>query len=133
MWFTELASARIGRLSPSGDLTEYPLPAIGAPLSIAAGPGDALWVTVPKAHAVCKISPDGHALTFYLPETVIPSFAAAGSDGNLWFTEPTGMIGRLTPLGALTEFPVSTPEADGDANQEANAGAHKKVLLMSQP
>ncbi|MEA2680124.1 MAG: hypothetical protein QOK03_1846, partial [Candidatus Binataceae bacterium] len=50
-----------------------------------------------------------------------------------WFTEPTGMIGRLTPLGALTEFPVSTPEADGDANQEANAGAHKKVLLMSQP
>ena len=58
----------------------------------------------------------------------------SGPDGNLWFTEPTGMIGRLTPLGALTEFPVSTPEAeDADANQEANAGARKKLLLMSQP
>jgi virginiamycin B lyase len=134
MWFTELASSKIGRLSPTGDLTEYPLPTTGTPLSIAAGPGDALWVTIPKAHAVCKISPDGHAMTFYLPETVIPSFISGGADGNLWFTEPTGKIGRLTPLGALTEFPVSTPAAENaDANQEADAGARKKLLLMSQP
>jgi virginiamycin B lyase len=121
-------------LSPTGELTEYPLPAIGTPLSIAAGPGDALWVTEPQAHAVCKISPDGHAMIFYLPETVVPSFIADGPDGNLWFTEPTGMIGRLTPVGVLTEFPVTADDANGSgATAEAEAVAPRKDLLMSRP
>jgi len=35
MWFIELASHKLGRLSLDGGLSEYPLPAIGAPLSIA--------------------------------------------------------------------------------------------------
>src|SRR5690348_4627596 len=36
-----------------------------------------------------------------------PTEIAAGADGNLWFTEGTaGRIGKITPGGALTEFPV---------------------------
>jgi virginiamycin B lyase len=134
MWFTELAGAKIGRLSAMGELTEYPLPAIGTPLSIAAGPTAALWVTIPKAHAVCKISPDGRAMTFNLPETVIPSFIVAGADGNLWFTEPTGKIGRLTPTGTLTEFPVTTRDADNPGGTpEAHEERRNKELLKSEP
>jgi len=87
IWFTELASRKLGRLSPAGDLTEYPLPAIGTPLSIAAGPGGALWLTAPQAHAVCKITPDGHAMIFYLPETVVPSLSPAA---------PTATCGSLS-------------------------------------
>jgi virginiamycin B lyase len=134
MWFIELASGKLGRLSPAGDLTEYPLPAIGTPLSITAGPDGDLWVTEPQAHAVCKITPDGHAMIFYLPETVVPSFIAGGPDGNLWFTEPTGKIGRLTPIGVLTEFPVTIVDAGGfGAGSEADSGARRKDLLMSHP
>ncbi|MGH7266700.1 MAG: virginiamycin B lyase family protein, partial [Candidatus Rokuibacteriota bacterium] len=34
----------------------------------------------------------------------------AGPDGNLWFTEAVAnRIGRITPFGAITEFPVPTP------------------------
>ena len=29
-----------------------------------------------------------------------------GPDGNLWFTELVGKIGRITPAGAVTEFPI---------------------------
>jgi streptogramin lyase len=37
------------------------------------------------------------------------TFIAAGPDGNLWFTEPNGKIGRLTPLGDVTEYVFSNP------------------------
>jgi hypothetical protein len=30
----------------------------------------------------------------------------AGADGSMWFSEPSGKIGRLTILGALTEYNV---------------------------
>ena len=33
---------------------------------------------------------------------------ALGSDGNLWFTEMVGKIGRITPAGVITEFPIPT-------------------------
>jgi len=64
----------------------------------------------------------------------VPSFIASGPDGNLWFTEPTGKIGRLTPAGALTEFPVSGETANNSAGAtEAVAVAPRKDLLMSHP
>jgi streptogramin lyase len=41
---------------------------------------------------------------------------AAGPDGNLWFTERTAnQIGRITPLGAISEFPVPTTNVSPDA------------------
>ncbi len=39
-----------------------------------------------------------------------PGSIAVGSDGNLWFTKSAyglNQIGRITPTGAITEFPVS--------------------------
>ena len=36
----------------------------------------------------------------------------AGPDGNLWFTEQyRNTIGRMTPAGVVTEFPVPTRNA----------------------
>jgi len=38
-----------------------------------------------------------------------PTAIAAGPDGNLWFTERLGnRIGRITPEGTITEFPIPT-------------------------
>src|SRR5262249_47267100 len=31
-----------------------------------------------------------------------------GPDGNLWFVEQSGKVGRITPSGAVTEFPIPT-------------------------
>ena len=37
----------------------------------------------------------------------------AGPDGNLWFSESNGnKIGRVTPAGAFTEYPLSTPSSE---------------------
>ena len=38
-----------------------------------------------------------------------PIGITAGPDGNLWFTEFTGnKVGKITPAGAITEFPIPT-------------------------
>ena len=44
---------------------------------------------------------------FDLPTTYSPTDITAGPDGNMWFTDPThGLIGRITPDGTVTTFPV---------------------------
>ena len=48
---------------------------------------------------------------FPIPTKSAPFAITAGPDGNLWFTEVTagaGQIGRLTPSGRFTVFPVPT-------------------------
>jgi len=53
------------------------------------------------------VTPSG-VITLFNP----PSFSsfnngiALGADGNLWFTEQAGIIGRITPMGQITEFPL---------------------------
>jgi virginiamycin B lyase len=125
LWFTELGSQRIGRMTPDGDLTEFALPAAGLPMGIAAGPDGNIWVTVAEAHAICKIGPDGVASAFFLPDNVYPSFIASGPDHNLWFTEPDGRIGRLTLTGQLTQF-AATPA--GDAADPTGARKHQLLI-----
>jgi virginiamycin B lyase len=42
-----------------------------------------------------------------------PNAIGAGPDGNVWFTlDDEATIGRITPAGAITEFPVSHPDGD---------------------
>ena len=42
-----------------------------------------------------------------------PFALCAGPDGNVWFTEGgTNKIGRITPAGVITEFPVPTAGAN---------------------
>jgi streptogramin lyase len=46
LWFAELGSDRIGRISTSGQLTEYPLPTPAArPFQVTAGPDGNVWFT----------------------------------------------------------------------------------------
>ncbi len=50
----------------------------------------------------------------------------SGPDGNLWFTEgaadTTDTIGRLTPAGSFTAFPLPTDGSDGSRPRSITAG-----------
>ena len=120
LWFTETSlSGRIGRITPTGILTEFSLPSIGdfaTPISIAAGPDGNLWyvrLDLDSAFSrIGRLTPSGIAAEFPL-ETLLPEDIVAGPDGNLWFTTRTiqtccpDTISRITPGGAITSFPVS--------------------------
>lgn len=57
-------------------------------------------------------APLGEIHTFPLPAGVNAESIAAGPEGDMWFTEvPNKAIGRITPGGAMTEFPGLKSEA----------------------
>ena len=113
LWFAGVkynSADELGRVEPTGRVTEFPLPArksssYGA-RSITVGPDGALWFTDPLGNTVGRITTGGEISQFSLPTPGSrPNAIVAGADGNLWFTEgAAGKIGRITTTGSITEF-----------------------------
>lgn len=110
LWFTMCARGTIGRITPAGVMTEFPLSAsYSAPIDITAGPDGNLWFADEARLAVGRLTPDGVVTRFSVPvvEGGFPSLRAitAGPDDNLWLTYKIGpSILRITPFGKVTEF-----------------------------
>jgi len=114
VWFTEnaypgggaLITPAIGRITPAGVITEFPVPTFNVLDGITTGPDGDLWFTEQNG-IVGKIDPNTGAVTEFSigsNETMLGDIAT-GSDGNLWFIIGNhGDIGRITPAGAFTEF-----------------------------
>ncbi|MDA4896616.1 Virginiamycin B lyase, partial [Streptomyces sp. MS2A] len=77
-----------GRLSSSGEITEYKLPKPGAfPSFITRGADGALWFTQNQSGSIGRITADGDISEYPLPqEQSGPVGITAGPDGALWFT-----------------------------------------------
>jgi streptogramin lyase len=105
VWFTENATNKIARLTPDGVFTEFPLPTdVGHPGTIILGSDNNLWLT--GVSAIVRMTMTGAATVFPLSSPFNADAIASGPDGNLWFVEQSGnKIGRISTLGALTEFP----------------------------
>lgn len=109
LWFTEYMSHKIGRITPAGVFTEYPISATSNPIDITTGPDGYLWYLDDTDGNVGKMSPAGALLGEYPIPTDFsgPNMIILGPDGNLWFTEYGGRkIGRITPTGVITEYPI---------------------------
>ncbi|HEY7357608.1 MAG TPA: protein kinase, partial [Ktedonobacterales bacterium] len=113
IWFTESPGSKIGRITPAGKITLFPVPNVaqGGDTAIAAGADGSVWFAMrddgPKsAEYIGRITPDGAITEFLLPgsDNYVKGIAA-GADGNFWFTAlNTNLIGRLTPTGVLAEY-----------------------------
>jgi streptogramin lyase len=94
----------------------YSMPSCQAPGFLTQGPDGALWVMLYAngANAIGRFPLSGAAPNVYpLPNPdACDSYACqivTGPDGALWFTElSSGVIGRITTSGAITEFPLHT-------------------------
>ena len=134
LWFTEWGGDKVGRITPSGTITEFQVP---AGESITAGPDGALWFSeVPSGPAnggwatgkngVGRITTSGQITTYPISENALG--ITRGSDGNLWFAETSGSkIGRITPAGAITEYPVQ------HASRGVTLGLDGNVWFQSGP
>jgi streptogramin lyase len=131
LWFTSFAqyppdgtfgAATVGRVTMAGAVTRFPLPsARSAPSNITAGPDGNLWFVDRAGNTIGRITTSGMVTEFSLPttsgQTTTELFGiASGLDGNLWFTWrrlgprlDQARIGRITPSGAITAFPLSLP------------------------
>ena len=139
LWFTDksVSAPAIGRITPSGAITEFGIAANGGnigslPNGITLGPDGNLWFTDQGAtKAIGRITMNG-AITEFSAGLNAPSLPAAitpGPDGNIWFTDqgtPSApkAIGRITTAGQITELSGGlsansipgeiTPGADGN-------------------
>lgn len=135
MWFTDsgscadadcdyLVNGRIGRITMTGAVTEYPVPSVlGDPWNITTGPDGNLWFTEigdyfnstnpDNVANIGRITPQGDVTEFAVPTRgSAPNGITTGPDGALWFVENVGnKIGRITSDGSITEFPIPTPNA----------------------
>jgi streptogramin lyase len=123
LWFSASRSPRAGseglgdsaitidRVAPTGEITEFDLPDAGNLVAhIAAGPEGDIWFTA-AGDKVGRMTMSGTVSEFELPRYSDPYRIAAGSDGNVWFTETAEgapAIGRMTPAGQVTHFPLPT-------------------------
>ena len=112
LWFTEIQGG-IGRITPGGVITEFPLAPMSLAQAIITGPDGHLWFTATGVNAVGRIAVDGTLQAFMLPTSnSLPAGLAAGPDGNVWVTElNANQVGRFQPNGKLVEFPVPSAGA----------------------
>jgi streptogramin lyase len=93
-----------------GDITTYPVPALGAtPRGITTGPDANVWFTNFTDDSIGRIDPDDGTITLFTDpagNVDLPGSIATGTDGNLWFTSfGNSRIGRLDPDdGSITTF-----------------------------
>ena len=107
LWFTEGTGNAIGRITPDGHVSEYPLPTPNSnPIGIELGSDGALWFIERVANQVGRITPDGDITEYAIPSPdSFPNVIVAGSDGDLWFTELRGdKLARITLDGEITEY-----------------------------
>jgi streptogramin lyase len=113
LWFTEYHGQKIGRITTSGVITEYPLPSYFLPWGITAGPDGALWYASYGNALIGRITTAG-VVTQYTLSSRATGGIAVGPDGALWFSEGP-KIGRITVGGVITEYalPADFPDAWG--------------------
>ncbi|MFT3863300.1 MAG: hypothetical protein QM729_03435 [Solirubrobacterales bacterium] len=109
LWFAERGLDRIGRVTPGGDVTEYPLPTANAqPSQIAAGADGNMWFTESRSGNVGRITPLGVVTEFQIcDEYCAPWGITAGPEGDVWVAlAGSGEVARVTASGAITRFPL---------------------------
>jgi streptogramin lyase len=98
LWYTEYLGNAIGRVTPSGLVTEFAIPtSSSSPSGIAAGPDGNVWFVEYDGNKVGRITPSGTITEYTIPTAAShPLGITTGPDGNIWFTEYDGnKIGRL--------------------------------------
>ena len=97
VWYTIPSSNAIGRITPAGQMTQFPLPANGGPLDIVTGKDGNLWFTEPGDNSIGRMTPEGKVTEFRLPvDASFPNQITLGPDGAVWFTESyRNFVGRI--------------------------------------
>lgn len=130
-WFTDSTNNAIGKMTPEGTVTQYPIPSTRAlPQKITAGPDGNLWFTEMHfgANKIGKITTDGVITEYPIPTPfAFPVGIVAGPDGNIWFTESaSGKIGKLNPsLG-----PTDSNAIDDNFNSGMSGSANPYDIIV---
>jgi virginiamycin B lyase len=133
MWFTLPATSQVGRISPQGAVALFSegITPNSEPSDIVAGPDGNMWFTERLGNRVARITPSG-LVTGY-PTRFAPEYITLGGDGNLWFDMGEFRVGRITPAGSVSEFPLPSEHRVGDFGSELATGPDGNVWPILSP
>lgn len=104
IWFTYGTSPKIGRMTTSGGVTEFPLPSGTGAMDIATGSDGNLWYTGIGNQKIGRVTPAG-VVTEFSTGALNPTFITAGPSGSnkLYVSfQSTNKIGIITTSGTLS-------------------------------
>jgi YD repeat-containing protein len=102
VWVT--SEAKVGKLTMTGEMTPYSLPAGSRPAGITPTDNNTLWFADRGTNKLSKITTAGVISEYSVPEGSSPQSIAAGAEGNLWFTEAaSNRIAMTTPAATRIE------------------------------
>ena len=119
LWFVESATDRIGRITPSGAVTELAFETGAAPQQVVAGVDGRVWVTLPGLDAIGAIEARdqgiGPLTTYDLGTEGGAAFGVArGPAGALWYTEAQfNSIGWIEPGGEQAGYHLDADAVRG--------------------
>lgn len=100
IWYTDNANKALIRVTPQGTATLFSTH--GNPTQwLVAGPDNAIWFS--ELGFIGRMTTGGSLTEF--PVTGAGALAF-GSDGNVWYSAATDQVGRLTPSGQQTLYPL---------------------------
>jgi streptogramin lyase len=106
LWFAEYKTKNIGRVSPTGQIKEFPTPTGVNDLTV--GSDKNIWYASADSGSIGRFNPTTAEVTeFTLSGIGKAGWITAGPDGNVWFTDYiNGQIGKITTAGVISVYPI---------------------------
>lgn len=105
MWFTEVFGERIGRITSTGKITEFPV-GVQPSGDIVAGPEGDLWFAT-SGGTIGRFSPSSGKVAFFGRHA--EHSVVAGLDGSIWFAKEYGKVARIAPGGHISVIDLPGP------------------------
>jgi virginiamycin B lyase len=116
MWFTVRvtgATSFIGRVTPGGKFSQFPLASENAdPAAIVGSPDGGAWFIELDGDKIVRIDEAGTIVSEYTIPVGEPKGIAVAADGSPWFTidgaspEGQSFVGHINGSGTVAEFPI---------------------------
>jgi streptogramin lyase len=112
MWFTDTDEALIGKITPSGQITEYPIGSGKHPYDLIAGSDGNIWFTEQFNNKIGAVDLAGNLIhEYYSPgSNSQPRGITVGPNGDIYWAdggdgqEVTDDVGRLLPDGTVVQY-----------------------------
>ncbi len=113
VWFFDVASRQIGRITPGGTITMFSgLDNTSELNAMTVGPNASLWFTDRGDGKVGYVTMSGQVTEVSV--TGMPDDITAGPDGNVWFTRDFDGIGEVSPATNAVTYHTNGLQTGGD-------------------
>jgi streptogramin lyase len=115
IWFIDVCTSKIGKMSQTGSIKEYGVPHGQILQGIVAGPDANLWFTIDGSTGeskIAKITTGGVITEYGSSQLGQPEQIVSGPDGNLYAADSTAnTLVQVTTAGVITPFPTDFVDA----------------------